>query len=194
MFYRQLSSIVQRFVCTAIVVVVGITTPQAIAADGEWHHYAGDGASTKYNPIDQIDKSNVTQLKEVWRWNARAIHGDIRGAGTFKTTPIVVNGIMYATTSFSHVYALNAATGGAILYVALFPALLGYIFWNRGVKAVGANVASQFQYLMPLWGSLLAVIFLGEDFRLFHLAGIVLIFGGVYLATLRRAERPAPAA
>ncbi len=82
-------------------------------------------------------------------------------------------------------FTLNAATGSAIAYIALFPALIAYILWNRGVKAVGANVASQFQYLMPLWGSLLAVIFLGEEFLLFHVAGIVLIFGGVYLATAR---------
>ena len=59
-------------------------------------------------------------------------------------------------------FTLNAATGSAIAYIALFPALIAYILWNRGVKAVGANVASQFQYLMPLWGSLLAVIFLGR--------------------------------
>jgi len=46
---------------------------------------------------------------------------------------------------------------------------------------------------MLLWGSLLAVIFLSEAFRLFHLAGIVLIFSGVHLATsTRRADRPAP--
>jgi drug/metabolite transporter (DMT)-like permease len=113
---------------------------------------------------------------------------------TFLVGIVFVGAAYGVELAFGRTFTLNAATGGAILYVALFPALLGYIFWNRGVKAVGANVASQFQYLMPLWGSLLAVIFLGEDFRLFHLAGIILIFGGVYLATLRRAERPAPGA
>jgi len=38
------------------------------AAVGEWRHYAADRASTKYSPLDQINPSNVGQLREVWRW------------------------------------------------------------------------------------------------------------------------------
>jgi drug/metabolite transporter (DMT)-like permease len=114
---------------------------------------------------------------------------------TFLVGLVFVGGAYAIELAAGKTFALNGATGGAIAYVALFPALLAYIFWNRGVQAVGANAASQFHYLMPLWGSLLAVILLGEAFRLFHLAGIVLIFGGVYLATsTRRANRPAPGA
>ena len=78
---------------------------------------------------------------------------------------VVFVGAAYAVElALGKTFALDAATGSAIAYVALFPALIAYILWNRGVQAVGANVASQFQYLMPLWGSLLAVIFLGEAF------------------------------
>ena len=112
---------------------------------------------------------------------------------TFLVGLVFVGGAYAIELAADKTFALNGATGGAIAYVALFPALLAYIFWNRGVQTVGANAASQFHYLMLLWGSLLAVIFLGEAFRLFHLAGIVLIFGGVHLATsTRRADRPAP--
>lgn len=68
-------------------------------------------------------------------------------------------------------------------YVSVFPALLGYIFWNRGVLAVGANRAGLFMHLMPVFGTLLAVIFLGERLALFQIIGIGLIFTGIYLTT-----------
>jgi drug/metabolite transporter (DMT)-like permease len=80
------------------------------------------------------------------------------------------------------------ATFLAILYVAVFPSLLAYLFYNRGVELIGANRAGQFVHLMPAFGSLLAVLFLGESFRLFHAAGIALIGAGILLAARRRAS------
>jgi drug/metabolite transporter (DMT)-like permease len=65
---------------------------------------------------------------------------------------------------------------------------LGYIFYNRGVAEVGASKASLFIHLMPVFGTLLSVVFLGETPQLFHLAGIVLILSGIALTT-----RPAAA-
>jgi drug/metabolite transporter (DMT)-like permease len=60
--------------------------------------------------------------------------------------------------------------------------VLAYLFWNRGVAEVGANRAGQFLHLIPLFGTALAVVFLGETLRLYHLAGAALIFVGIYLA------------
>ncbi len=74
----------------------------------------------------------------------------------------------------------------AILYVAVFPGFLSYLFYNRGVELVGANRAGHFMHLMPVFGSILAVLFLGESFRGFHLAGIALIGGGILFAMLPR--------
>ena len=62
------------------------------------------------------------------------------------------------------------ATVGAMLYVGIFPSFVGYVFWNRGVAAVGSNVAGIFVHLMPAFGSLLAWLFLGERIRGFHFA------------------------
>ena len=76
----------------------------------------------------------------------------------------------------------DAASLLAIAYVALFPSVLAYFSYNRGVELLGANRAGPFFHLMPVFGSLLAVLFLGEAFRLFHLAGIVLIAAGLGLA------------
>ncbi|MCW8884290.1 MAG: DMT family transporter [Motiliproteus sp.] len=68
-------------------------------------------------------------------------------------------------------------------YMALFPSVLAYFFWNRGVAELGAAKAGLFIHLMPVFGLILSVIFLGESVRAFHLLGIGLIFSGIYLAT-----------
>lgn len=69
----------------------------------------------------------------------------------------------------------------ALLYVGVFPSFVGYIFYNRGVGEVGANKASLFIHLMPVFGTILSAIFLGEVPLWYHYAGIALIFTGIGL-------------
>ncbi len=78
---------------------------------------------------------------------------------------------------------LNPANITSILYVALFPSVLAFIFWNQSVREVGPNKAGLFLYLMPVFGTILSIFFLGETFYLFQLAGIGLIFSGIWLTT-----------
>ena len=73
----------------------------------------------------------------------------------------------------------------AIAYVGILPSFVGYIFYNRGVAEVGANRASLFIHLMPVFGTLLAAVFLGEMPYWHHYLGIALIFSGIALATRR---------
>ncbi|HIJ88708.1 MAG TPA: DMT family transporter [Desulfuromonadales bacterium] len=80
-------------------------------------------------------------------------------------------------------FDLDPANITCLLYVGLFPSVLAFIFWNRSVSIVGANRAGLFLYLMPVFGTVLSVIFLGETFHLFQLAGIGLIFTGIWLTT-----------
>ena len=70
-----------------------------------------------------------------------------------------------------------------IAYTGIFPGFLGYIFYNRAVGEVGASKASLFIHLMPVFGILLAALFLGEVPQTYHFVGIALIFGGIYLTT-----------
>ena len=70
-----------------------------------------------------------------------------------------------------------------IVYVAIFPSVLAFIFWNRAVRDIGATRAGSFIHLMPVFSSILAIVFLGESIELFHLQGIGLVFGGIFLAT-----------
>ena len=81
-------------------------------------------------------------------------------------------------------------TGGStlgIVYIGTLPSFVGYVFYNRAVGEVGASKASLFIHLMPVFGTVLATLFLGEIPRLFHGVGIGLIFLGIYLTTAGRA-------
>jgi len=84
----------------------------------------------------------------------------------------------------------DLATAGSVLYVGIFASLVAYAFWNAGVAQAGASRSGVSLNLMPAFGTVLAVLFLGEPFRLFQAAGIGLIVAGVTLvqwgAILRR--------
>ena len=75
-----------------------------------------------------------------------------------------------------------------VLYVGLFASVGAYICWNRGVAIVGANAAGFTLHLLPVFGTVLAMVFLGESFQAFHAAGIATILLGVAVAT--RASPP----
>jgi drug/metabolite transporter (DMT)-like permease len=70
-------------------------------------------------------------------------------------------------------------------YVGLFPAVIAFFCWNRAVAAIGANRASLFNHLMPLFSAGLAYTFLGERIAVFHLVGGTLIFVGIFLTNRR---------
>jgi drug/metabolite transporter (DMT)-like permease len=84
---------------------------------------------------------------------------------------------------------IEPSTGAiiGIVYTGIFPGFLGYVFYNAGVAAVGPSRASLFIHLMPVFGTLLAAIFLGERPAWYHLAGIGLVFAGIFLTTRRPA-------
>ena len=97
-------------------------------------------------------------------------------------------GILYALEhAAGERVVLNATSLAGLAYVAIFPALLAYHFWNLGVAALGAARAGVFMYLLPFFGSVLGVGLLGERFGLHHAAGMALIISGVFIATRRAA-------
>jgi drug/metabolite transporter (DMT)-like permease len=71
----------------------------------------------------------------------------------------------------------------AVLYVGLGASVAAFICWNRGVAIVGANAAGFTLHLLPAFGTLLAIAFLGESFHLYHAAGVATILAGVVIAT-----------
>ena len=90
-----------------------------------------------------------------------------------------------------HSMTANAATAAAIAYVAIFPSLLAYIFYNRGVELLGPARAGLYMFLIPVFGALLAVLFLGERLHLYHALGFAFIIAGVVIGSRRRTVRVA---
>lgn len=86
----------------------------SVAQTIEWPHYARDSRASKYSPASQIDKTNVRQLQEVWRWespsNALASSPELR-QNVFSATPLMVNGTLYVSTPLSQVAAIDARSG-----------------------------------------------------------------------------------
>ncbi|ORE93052.1 hypothetical protein ATO13_14760 [Stappia sp. 22II-S9-Z10] len=80
---------------------------------------------------------------------------------------------------------------GATLYVSVFAAVIAYLFFNKAVAQIGANRASPFFHLIPVFASLMAVVVLGERIELYHVVGWSIIIAGIAAAQLGR--RPAAA-
>ena len=125
-----------------------------------------------------------------------------RPAGIPPIAFLCVCGIV-GVAGMTPVYAWDLSTGAhiswsprvvvALCYLGLFPSFIGYIFWNKGVAQVGPNVSGLFVHLMPVFGSLLAWLFLDERLYWFHLAGMALILAGIYLSTRSSKQAVLPA-
>ena len=68
-----------------------------------------------------------------------------------------------------------------VLYVGIGPALVSYLLWIKAIKIIGANNSGLFLSLIPIFSSLISIIFLKEKLELFHVVGALLIFTGIYL-------------
>jgi len=116
-----------------------VTQDMLDRADGDANnflHTNGNYEQTRYYPASQINKDNVKQLRPAWIFQTEVVE-------SMETSPLIVNGIMYATTSFSHVYALDAATGAEIWhYKHKMGPITTYCCGpnNRGVAAFGDKV------------------------------------------------------
>ncbi len=76
-----------------------------------------------------------------------------------------------------------------ILYTAVLPSFISYLFFNRGVQLIGGARAGQSTHLIPIFGSMMAVLVLGESLHLYHLVGVILIGTGIALAQLKAPAR-----
>ena len=105
------------------------------------------------------------------------------GVGTLFILPLYL-----AELALGGGFALSWTAVGLISYVAVFPSLVAYGLWNLGVVRLGPGTAGLYVNLIPVFTALLAIPLLGESFRWFHGAGMVMIFAGIWLATLQRSK------
>jgi drug/metabolite transporter (DMT)-like permease len=76
-------------------------------------------------------------------------------------------------------------TIAATAYVSIFPSVIAFAAWNRGVELIGANRSGPFLHLVPVYTAILGSTLLGEHLAVFHVAGFALILTGVWLASVR---------
>jgi drug/metabolite transporter (DMT)-like permease len=100
------------------------------------------------------------------------------GAGAVMLSPVYV-----AEIAIGNTFTLDLKAFLILAYITVFPSLLAYLFFNRGIELVGPNRAAPFYHLIPIFGSVLAIVFLGERPELFHAVGYVLVLAGIYIGT-----------
>jgi drug/metabolite transporter (DMT)-like permease len=110
--------------------------------------------------------------------SSRAFTGAVVGIGVLLLIPV----FLWDYSSGSRTQ-WNAATVSAVAYFAIFPSVLAYFFWNAAVARVGGERAGTFIHLMPIFGALLAAVFLGEALLWYHFGGAALIFSGIFAAS-----------
>ena len=105
-----------RRVLFAVLSIVAAALPvvaQHGATNGEWRFYGGDAGTTKYSPLDQINASNVKDLKIVWEWKANNFGR--RPEINWEVTPLMAGGVLYFTAgSRRDAIAVDAATGETV--------------------------------------------------------------------------------
>jgi drug/metabolite transporter (DMT)-like permease len=104
----------------------------------------------------------------------------ISAAGTLMLAPVAAGLALHTPPRWP-----GEAAALGVLYMGFGASVLAFFFWNRGVAVVGANAAGFTIHLLPAFGALLAVLFLGEAFAGYHAAGIAIILAGVLIATRR---------
>lgn len=106
-----------QLACLSLCVGVFADAQKGNAQDLEWRFYGSDAAGSKYSPASQIHAGNVKTLKVAWTWTSPddELAPRIKArAGYFKATPLMVGGVLYVSTSFSLVAAVDAGTGTTI--------------------------------------------------------------------------------
>lgn len=125
--------------------VVTIHADDRSLARGEWRYYSGDNGARKYSPLDQIRRDNVGQLRIAWRrphLDASLATGTPpRLSNNFRSTPLMVNGVMYASNAVGLVEAFDPGTGKTLWMQKPGPEGLigtsnrGVAYWGEGAEA-----------------------------------------------------------
>ncbi|MDW8318272.1 MAG: DMT family transporter [Anaerolineae bacterium] len=76
-------------------------------------------------------------------------------------------------------FHVTPATVAGVIYVALLPSVAAFVLWNRGVQRLGPNRTGMYLHLMPVFGAVLGVLFLGEAIALYQVVGAGLVFLGI---------------
>jgi drug/metabolite transporter (DMT)-like permease len=111
------------------------------------------------------------------------IHGLSMAGFTFACGAICLLPLVLWELAFRPIMAPDPTNLLTLLYVAVFPSTLAYLCFNRGVQLIGANRAAPVFHVVPVFGSAMALVFLGERPQLFHVGGFALVLSGIFVAS-----------
>jgi quinoprotein glucose dehydrogenase len=146
---------IPAFALLALLLLGGI---EAADKSTEWRFYSSDNGATKYSPLDQINKSNVSTLKIAWRRpqvDASVLQGQtVRLLNNFRSTPIMVDGVLYASNGIGLAEAFDPETGRT-LWVQKpgadgmrGSANRGVAFWGEGADARVITFRNRYLYAL----------------------------------------------
>src|SRR2546423_1166110 len=132
------------------------------AAKGEWRYYAGDNGSQKYSPLDQITRDNVSRLRVAWRrphvdpGPLAAYQGPpLRLSNNFRSTPIMVDGVLFASNAFGLVEAFDPGNGRTLWIqkagadpIRAAGANRGVAYWSQGAEQRILTHRNQYLYAL----------------------------------------------
>jgi drug/metabolite transporter (DMT)-like permease len=169
----------------AIGVLLSLTGVLVILLHGD----LGALSNIEFNEGDLIFTAAmvVFGLYSVLTLKRPAIHGLSFVAFTFGCGAACLIPLLIWELSTRPAMALDARNLASLFYVAVFPSTLAYLCFNRGVLLIGANRAAPFFHVVPVFGSLMAIVFLGERPQLFHVIGFALVLTGVFVASRKQA-------
>ena len=90
--------------------------------------------------------------------------------------------IYFIEMNLGHLIVLELPFYLTLSYVVIFPGLLAFFFWIKGISIIGANRACVFLHLMPIFGAIMAMIIFDEKFMYYHLLGAIFILTGITLS------------
>ena len=90
--------------------------------------------------------------------------------------------IYFIEMNLGHLIVLELPFYLTLSYVVIFPGLLSFFFWIKGISIIGANRAGVFLHLMPIFGAIMAMIIFDEKFMYYHLLGAIFILAGITLS------------
>ncbi len=150
--------------CTLFLLLSATSQAQRGTSGGQWPNHSGDKGSTKYAPLDQINRSNVRNLHVAWRRPAvadelRGQHQELKFSNLFRSTPLMINGVLYASDGIGLVEAFDPATGRTLWVqesTDLGPEALagtstrGIAYWRNGADERILSVRPPYLYAVSL--------------------------------------------
>lgn len=143
----------------------------------------------------RLNPGDLLLLMSMVMWATYTVCLRLKPAGLHPLS-LIVGAAIVGLVLVAPLYAVEHALGARVewrwevlamlVFSGVFPSCVAYVLWNRGVAQVGANVASTFMHLGPVFGTGLAWLLLDERLYLFHVAGVGAIVSGIVVVTRAR--------